>query len=142
MADDCVCCCICNHSHLFPYEHPHVIAPAVAGWTVLNDFRARADIFGMDTTSQAWADIKLLISTYEAFYIQNIKLVNGYRATLYADELDETAIKEIIDEVHRLLKLIDYNWVETALACRQLIGGTVWEAYETWVQNEKDALNP
>jgi len=141
-AEDCILCCSCNHSPYYPYATKHAVGPVVAGWTILNDFRARAQSFGMDIGSADWAEIQSKIGTFEAFYKTKIKAVNASRDRLYTEVLDTATIKGLVDDMHNILKSIDYSWVETAVACRQLIPDAVWTNYQAWVDAQRTALNP
>jgi hypothetical protein len=123
--------CYLDHSP-DAFNPNHKIKPAVAGHSLLVDFRARAHEFGMTVGSPEWAQMIVIINDYEDYYETQMAIIDGYRETLENDELAEVEIKSIIDDIHEDLAELDYRFIEDGFACRALIPDQAWANYETW----------
>jgi hypothetical protein len=123
--------CFLDHSP-DAFNPKHEIKPAMAGHSLLVEFRARADEFGMNVGSPEWDEMVDIINTYEIYYETQMAIVDGYRDTLEEEELSEAEMKSIMDEVHNILKALDYRFIEDGFACRALIPDDAWASYEIW----------
>ncbi|UCE26843.1 MAG: hypothetical protein JSW52_10935 [Candidatus Coatesbacteria bacterium] len=123
--------CYLDHSP-DAFNPDYKIKPAVAGHSLLVEFRARADEFGMTVGGPEWAQMKAIINDYEAYYDTKMAVIDGYRQTLEENELTEAEIQSIIDDIHADLKELDYRFIEDGFACRALIPDQAWANYEVW----------
>jgi hypothetical protein len=114
------------------FNKDHEIKPAMAGYSLLVEFRARADEFGMAVGSREWNEMVEIIDRYEDHYETEMAIVDGYRNTLEEEELTEADMKSIIDDAHAVLKDLDYRFIEDGFACRALIPDDAWANYEAW----------
>ena len=123
--------CYLDHSP-DAFNKDHKIKPAVAGYSLLVEFRARANGFGMTVGSPEWNEMVEIIDEYEDYYETKMVIVDGYRDTLEEEALSEAEIQNIIDDAHDVLKDLDYRFIEDGFACRALIPDNAWANYEAW----------
>ncbi len=140
-ADD-LCPCCKDHTPIPNLFFPHIeVFPTVAGWTFLADFRAHADEFGMDTSSNAWTLMVTIIDDYEDYYKEKINEVDVFHERLVDEELLEFETLRIIDSMYAILKAIDYRWVEDVYETHNLIPAEAWANYLVWFAAKKAPLN-
>lgn len=140
-AEECCPCCK-DHTPLNNVFFPHIqVVPTVAGWTFLLDFRARADEFGMDTSSNAWSLMVAIIDDYEDYYKEKINEVDVLHERLVDEELSAFETLRIIDSMYTILKAIDYRWVVDVYETHDLIPEEAWANYLDWFAAKKTPLN-